>query len=189
MVSSPRILTAILARLTKFNTKWAGSSSSTPTTHLEMSLFCCSCRPDQTRHAQPSNSSNSKTTPLRNLYGGRNDFNHMLHFHSPLMPPLIQRSFRRRCRLPLVALSVHLSLRFSFSRALRSFKSFMPLFESSSSTLFSRFCCCTTIRFYSRFLVPSLSGPLFYLLSMHMITPHPFLWTLQHRLRIRSLHT
>jgi len=92
----------------------------------------------------------------------------------PLMPPLIQRSVRRRCRLSLVVSLVQFSspLTFSFSRTLRSFKPFMPFFNASL-TLFSRSICCITIRF-SRFL-PLLSGLLFYLLSMHVFIPHTLL--------------
>jgi len=178
MVSPPCILTAILAGLTKSNIKWAGSSSSTSITHLEMSLFCTDrIKPDTPQPSvccfsfPSSNSFNFKTTLFEIFMAAATT--PMICYASipPLMPPLIQRSVRRRCRLPLVALSVHLSLHFSLSHTLRSFKSFMPLFESSS-TLFSRFRCCITIRFFFAFSLSLLSGLLFYLLSMHMIIPH-----------------
>ena len=152
-----------------------------------MSFSRCSSRQDQTRHASAVRLSfllfSAEPFQLQNhpsskslWWPQRLESYAVLPF--PLMPPLTQRSVRRRCRLPLVTFFFQFSPRqFSSSRTLRSSKLFMPFFESCSSTLLSHFCCCTTTSFF-RVFSPSLPGLLFYLLSMHMITPHPLLWTI-----------
>ena len=98
------------------------------------------------------------------------------------------RSVRRRCRLSLVAFSVHSSL----SRTLRSFKLF-KLFSSpcSPSSTFSRFCCCTTTRFCLFFSL--LSGLSLYLVIDAYYAPLPRTpsycpLSLRHYLNIHSLH-
>ena len=153
-----------------------------------MSLSCCSHRLDQPDTPQPSfccfslswpNYFTFKITLLRSLYGGCDDFAHMLS--SSPMPPLIQGSVCSRCRLLLVAFFVQPPLIFlhlvRFGRS-----SSLCLFSSSSKHL-SRYCCCTTISFFFAFS-PSLSGLLFYLLSMHMFihtyTPLNFFLFLGH---------
>jgi len=157
------------------------SLCSTPSRHLGVSPSCPPHRPDQTRHASAvlllflsswSNSYNLKTTPLRNLYGSRNDLARMLRFPSPPMPPLVRRSVRRSCLSLLVTLSVQFSVIFFFCliRFGRSSRSCL----SSLSTLFSRFCCCTTFIAFSIFLV---IRAVVYLLSMHMFIPYTLLWT------------
>jgi len=101
----------------------------------------------------------------------------MLCFSSPLMLLSIQRSGRRRCRL-LLFCSV-LRVFFPLPRTHRPFKLFMPLFDSILyRQRFSRASVVvTSLAFLHFFLSYALSELLFYLLSMHMFTPHTFFWT------------
>lgn len=130
---------------------------STSKRHLEMSLSCCSHRLDRTRHTsavcllfllfsvelfQLQNHLSSKY-----IYHRCSDLS-LMHLSSSLMPSLIQRSVRRRCRLLLVAFFAHSSIHVRFGRS--SCSVFFPN-PYSSSAFFSRSPCCNTSRFYPFF--------------------------------------
>jgi hypothetical protein len=120
-----------------------GPFRSTSKRHLEMPLSCCSHRPDPTRHASVVRLllllfvELFKNHPLRSIYGCCNDLSLMSRLPSSLMPPLIQRSVRCCCRLPLVGV-------FRLSRTLRSFKLCKLLIKP---LFFLCFCCCTISAF------------------------------------------
>lgn len=114
MVSLSCVLTATLPDRTPTQSG-LGPFYSTPKRHPGMSLSCCSRRPDRTRHASAvsfllllffAELFNFKTTLLPTIYGCCSDLPLMPRLPFSLMPSLIQRSARRRCRLPLVAFSV-----------------------------------------------------------------------------------
>lgn len=106
----------------------------------------------------------------------------------PFMPTLIQSQF---------VVAAAFSIPFYLPRTPRSFKFFMPLFKPSS-TLFSRFCCCTITRFFRIFILCFITWaiallvidphyvPLPHALLKYLLPPRrssciPFTWSPPHR--------
>jgi len=145
---------------------WAGTFCSTSTKHLEMSFSRCSSRQDQTRHASAVRLSfllfSAEPFQLQNLYGGRNDLNHMLRFPSPLCLRRSRDQFTVvvACRSPRFSFSSPPSAFFSYASVVQAVHApFRVLFFNAShasvvvpSPLFSRFlpscpgCCFTCYR-------------------------------------------